>query len=461
MGECGDSDSALPMLSLRQDWLHRPTQTRVWRLAAPMILSNLTVPLVTLVDSMMAGHLSHAGQLGAVAVGSAIYGLPIWVFGFLRMGTIGFAAQASGRADGDALRRLLLQALLLAVGLACATALLAWPLLGPVLHLMKPSATLDELTRSYLHVRLFGLPAALVNAALVGWFLGMHNAGMALRMTVVTNVVNIVLNLVFVLGLHAGVVGIAASSVCGEWIGAIVGLAGISAQLRHYPGQLKARALRRWAAWRPLIAVNRDILIRSLALQGVFFAVTVLGTRMGDSVVAANALLLNGLLVTAFALDGLANAVEALTGHAVGAGDRRRPAPCTGRRRRLVADRQRAVCAVLRPGRAVVRRPADRHRVGSRDRLSLSALSHRAAAGRRVELPARRPVRRRHPGPRDARCDAAGGHRLCPAGVYPARPGQPRPVAGFPRLHALRAGTMAWMAWRIARRDGWVSASET
>ena len=216
------------MLSLHQDWLHRPTQAKVWALAAPMILSNLTVPLVTLVDSVMAGHLPHAGQLGAVAVGSAIYGLPIWVFGFLRMGTIGFAAQASGRADGEALRRILLQALLLALGLACATVLLAWPLLGPVLQVMKPSATLDGLARGYLHVRLFGLPAALVNAALVGWFLGMHNAGMALRMTVVTNVANIALNLVFVLGLHAGVVGIAAASVCGEWLGACAGLAGVA-----------------------------------------------------------------------------------------------------------------------------------------------------------------------------------------------------------------------------------------
>lgn len=291
-------------------------------LAAPMIASNLTVPLVTLVDSTVAGHLAHAGQLAAVAVGSAIYALPIWVFGFLRMGTIGFAAQASGRADGDALRRLLLQALLLAVGLAAGVLLLSLPLLGPVLHMMKPSATLDALTRSYLHVRLFGLPAALVNAALVGWFLGMHNAGMALRVTVVTNVVNIALNLAFVLGLHWGVTGIALASVGGEWLGAVTGLAGVAGQLRRYPGRLPWRALRQWSKWRPLLAVNRDILIRSLALQGVFFAVTALGTRLGDGVVAANALLLNGLLLAAFALDGLANAVEALTGHAIGAGDR-------------------------------------------------------------------------------------------------------------------------------------------
>ncbi|MEO9078392.1 MAG: MATE family efflux transporter, partial [Rhodanobacter sp.] len=310
------------MHSLRQDWLHGPTHRKVWMLAAPMIASNLTVPLVSLVDSTVAGHLSQPGQLAAVAVGSAIYALPVWVFGFLRMGTIGFAAQASGRADGDALRHLLAQALLLALGLAGAVLLLSVPLLGHVLQLMKPSSAFDALTRTYLHIRLLGLPAALANAALVGWFLGMHNARMALRVMVVTNLINIALNLVFVLGMHWGVPGIAAASVCGEWLGVLVGLAAVPRQLRQHPGTWQRGVLRTWRAWRPLLSVNRDILIRSLVLQGVFFSVTVLGARLGAGVVAANALLLNGLILAAFALDGLANAVEALSGAAIGAGDR-------------------------------------------------------------------------------------------------------------------------------------------
>lgn len=286
-----------------------------------MIASNLTVPLVSLVDSIVAGHLPHAEQLGAVAVGSAVYTLPVWICGFLRMGTIGFAAQAAGRADGDMLRRVLLQALLLAVGLGSMILLLSLPLLPEVLKVMKPSAALDGYAMSYLHVRLFGLPAALTSYALVGWYLGMQNAGMALRVTVVTNVVNIGLNLLLVLGLKQGVGGIALASVIGEWSGAAVGLLSVSGQLRRYPGQLHAAAMRRWSSWRPLLSVNRDILIRSLVLQGVFFALTVLGTRIGDATVAANALLLNGLLMTSFALDGLANAVEALTGHALGRGN--------------------------------------------------------------------------------------------------------------------------------------------
>jgi multidrug resistance protein, MATE family len=310
------------MHALLQDWRHRPTHRRVWALALPMIASNLTVPLVALVDSSVAGHLSDAHQLAAVAVGSAVYGLPVWLFGFLRMGTIGFSAQAAGRDDGDALRRTLAQALTLALLLAVATAALAVPLLSPLLAIMKPSAQLGPLTTDYVHIRLFGLPAALANYALVGWFLGQHRARVALTVMVTTNLVNIALNLLFVLVLGWGVHGIAAASVCGEWSGVLMGLAGIPSTLRARPGQLHLARMRRWSAWRPLLAVNRDIFLRTLALEGVFFAITVLGSRLGDAVVAANALLLNGLMLTAFALDGLANAVEALSGHAIGVGSR-------------------------------------------------------------------------------------------------------------------------------------------
>ena len=139
-------------------------------LAAPMILSNLSVPLVALVDSSVIGHLPHAHQLGAVAVGGSLYTLLVWVMGFLRMGTTGFAAQAAGRQDGGALRQILLQGLLLAVGFALLLGTLGVPLKGAALQLMQPSAELNDLTRDYFHTRLFGLPAALASYALIGWF---------------------------------------------------------------------------------------------------------------------------------------------------------------------------------------------------------------------------------------------------------------------------------------------------
>ncbi|MDP4571599.1 MATE family efflux transporter [Pseudomonas sp. LPH60] len=310
------------MSPLITDWHHRPTHRRVWALAAPMILSNISVPLVALVDSTVIGHLPHAHQLGAVAVGASLYTFLAWAMGFLRMGATGFAAQAAGRGDGAALRQILLQGLLLALGLALLLGAIGVPLSGAALHLMQPSADLDQMTRAFFHTRLLGLPAALASFALVGWFLGTQNARAPLAILLSTNLVNIALNLWFVLSLDWGVVGSARASVIAEWTGALIGLAMTRPALRAYPGRIVWAALRRWQSWRPLLAVNRDIFIRSLALQSVFFLITVQGARLGDATVAANALLLNGLLLTAHALDGLAHAVEALCGHAIGAHDR-------------------------------------------------------------------------------------------------------------------------------------------
>ncbi|OAI94634.1 MATE family efflux transporter [Pseudomonas putida] len=310
------------MSLLLTDWRHRPTHHKVWALAAPMILSNISVPLVALVDSTVIGHLPHAHQLGSVAVGASLYTLLVGVLGFLRMGSTGFAAQAAGRSDGDGLRQVLVQGLSLALFFALALGLLAIPLSHLALGLMQPGAELAQGTQDFFTTRLLGLPAALATYALVGWFLGTQNARAPLMILLTTNLLNIVLNLWFVLGLDWGVVGSARASVISEWAAALLGLALTRPSLRAYPGRVVWPLLARWQNWRPMLSVNRDIFIRSLALQGVFFLITVQGARLGEATVAANALLLNGLLVTAYALDGLAHAVEALCGHAIGAGNR-------------------------------------------------------------------------------------------------------------------------------------------
>jgi MATE family multidrug resistance protein len=310
------------MSALLDAWQHRPTQRKVWALAAPMILCNLSVPLVALVDSAVIGHLPHAHQLAAVAVGASLYGLLVGSVGFLRMGTTGFTAQAAGRRDGSALRQVLLQALLLGGVLALALSLLMRLLSAPILELMQPSAQLDVLARSYLHIRLVGLPAALASYALVGWLLGTQNARGPLLIMLGTNLLNAALALLFVLGLGWEVAGAAWASVIAECSGALLGLWLARQALRNQAGRIDWAALRLWLNWRPLLAVNRDIFIRTMALQAAFFLVTVQGTRLGDATVAGNALLINGLMLSAFALDGLAHAVEALGGHALGAGDR-------------------------------------------------------------------------------------------------------------------------------------------
>lgn len=310
------------MPALLAAWRHAPTHRRVWALAAPMILSNLSVPLVALVDTAVIGHLPHAHQLGAVAVGGSLYAMLVGVFGILRMSATGFAAQAVGRGDGAALRQVLLQSLALAGLIALLVGLLAIPLSDLALQLMRPSAQLDALTRAFFHERLLGLPATLAVAALIGWLLGTQSARGALAVMLTTNLLNVVLNLWFVLGLDWGVLGSARASVLAEWCGALLGLFLAWRTLERHPGRIDRARLRHWHSWRALLAVNRDILIRTLALHLVFFLITVQGTRLGDATVAANALLLNGLLLAAFALDGLAHAVEALCGHAIGARDR-------------------------------------------------------------------------------------------------------------------------------------------
>lgn len=309
------------MFPVSNDWRDRATHRKVWSLAAPMILSNISVPLVALVDSTVIGHLPHAHQLGAVAVGATLFTFMMGMMGFLRMGSTGFAAQAAGRADGAALRQVLVQGLLLALAFAALLGLAALPFSQLALQLMDPSAALHQSTEDFFHTRLLGLPAALASYALIGWFLGTQNARAPLAILLATNLLNIALNLWFVLGLDWGVVGSARASVIAEWSAALLGLALTRPALRAYPGHMAWAALKRWHAWRPLLTVNRDIFVRSLALQLVFLLIAIQGARLGESTVAANALLLNGLMLTSYALDGLAHAVEALCGHAIGSRD--------------------------------------------------------------------------------------------------------------------------------------------
>lgn len=307
------------MKQIVRAWRHRPTHSKVWALAVPMILSNLTVPLVALVDSSVVGHLPYPHQLGAVAVGASFYTLLASMAGFLRMGTTGFAAQAAGRDDGSALRRILFQSLALAWFFAVALALIALPLASLAFDVMKPSAELRELAYRFFQIRLFGLPAILTQYAVVGWLLGLQNARAPLAIMLITNVGNAVLTVWLVIGLGWGVEGAAIASVCAEWVGVLFGVALVRRRLGRIIAPTDWPAIMRWSNWRPLLQTNRDIFIRSLALHCVFLSVTLRGAHLGDVTVAANALLLNGLMVSAYALDGLAHAVEALCGHAIGA----------------------------------------------------------------------------------------------------------------------------------------------
>ncbi|SFM12789.1 multidrug resistance protein, MATE family [Halopseudomonas yangmingensis] len=316
----------------RADWQHADTRRRVWALATPMILSNLSVPLVGLVDTAVVGHLQHAHYLGAVAVGSMLVTFVLWACGFLRMGTTGFAAQACGRADGQGLRLVLLQALWLAVLIAIAVVLLQRPLLELALRFIDSSPALIEQARLYVGIRLLSLPAALANLALIGWFVGLQNGRAPLYLLLLVNLANVLLDILLVMGFGWGVAGVAWATVISEYTGLLFGLWLALQLLRQHAGQFRWLDALRLRGAAPLLRVNRDILLRTLALELVFYLLLVQGARQGDAVLAANAVLLNFLMLASHGLDGLAHAIEALGGHAVGRRDR------TALRRALVVS---------------------------------------------------------------------------------------------------------------------------
>ncbi len=309
---------ATPTLPVEGQW-----HGRVWRLAAPMILANISVPLLGAVDTAVVGHLPEAYYLGAVAVGAVVFTFVYWGFGFLRMGTTGLTAQALGAGDVDEVRASLARAMLIALVLSAGILALQWPLAWIAFQLFEASAEVETLAQSYFAIRIWGAPAALANYALLGWFMGMQRMRAALGLQVFMNALNIVLDLWFVLDLGWGVEGVAAATAISEYSAIVLGAWMLRRMLVPLGGRfVRARILDRSRLKRTL-AVNRDIFIRTICLLVGFAYFTALGARMGDAVLAANAVLMNFLSIMAYGLDGFAHAAEALVGGAVGARDRK------------------------------------------------------------------------------------------------------------------------------------------
>jgi MATE family multidrug resistance protein len=294
------------------------THKRVWSLAWPMMLSNITVPLLGLVDTAVIGHLPEPHHLGAVAVGSMIFSILYWAFGFLRMGTTGMVAQASGRDDGERIRTLLGQSLILGAGIGLLILLLRTPLTDLALQLMDPEAAVLASAAEYTAIRAFGAPAVLCNFALLGWFVGNQNTRIALILLTSTNLLNMLLDLLFVFGFGMAADGVALATVCAEYFSLLLGLWFCRRMLGRIPGAWAWQQLRRLGDYRELISVNRYLFVRTLLLLMTFAFFTAQGARQGTDILSANAVLLNFLLLISNALDGFAHATEALTGKALG-----------------------------------------------------------------------------------------------------------------------------------------------
>ena len=287
-----------------------------------MIISNLSVPLLGLVDTAVVGHLDSPQYLAAVAVGATIFSFLFMGLNFLRMGTTGVVAQAIGREDGTALRTVLGRALLMASALGLALIALQVPLGQLALKLIDPQPGVALLSQQYIDVRIWGALSTLSNFVLIGWFLGAQNARAPLIIMLTTNLTNIFLDVIFVVGLNMAVFGVALASVLGETAGLIAGGFLVAKQLRGHPGSWSVTDIVDWSGITQLAKINGNIFLRTFALMFTFGFMTAWGARLGTTVLAVNAVLMNFQYLMSYGLDGIAHAAEALVGKAVGEGHR-------------------------------------------------------------------------------------------------------------------------------------------
>jgi MATE family multidrug resistance protein len=294
------------------------THGRVLKVALPVVISNATVPILGAVDTGVVGQMGLAAPIGAVGIGAIALTAIYWIFGFLRMGTAGLAAQAEGAGDREEVTALLSRALMIGLGAGLAITALQVPLILLALQTAPASEEVEGLARSYMQIRIFGAPAAIGIYAVTGWLIAQERTRGMLMVQLWMNGLNIVLDLWFVLGLGWGVEGVAVATLIAEWSGLVLALwlcrdAVRSPGFRNWPRVFERARMLRFAS------VNRDILIRSVLLQGIFMSFVFLGARFGDVTLAANHVLLQFLEITAYSMDGFAIAAETLVGQSMGA----------------------------------------------------------------------------------------------------------------------------------------------
>jgi len=285
------------------------------------MVANLTTPLIGIVSTIAIGRLGNAALLGGVAVASVIFDCLFWLFAFLRMSTVAFTAQALGAGELAEIRALLLRGLAIAAVVGTGLIVLQVPLAAALLGAIGGSEDVTRAARSYFAIRIWSAPLALANYVVLGWLIGQARAGLALAVQIAINLINMAATVLFVLVLDAGIGGAAMAALLAEACGLLLGILIARRLTRAQPAVGWAALLDRGKLLR-MLSVNRDIMIRTAALITAFLFFTAQGARSGDLILAANAVLNNFLLISAFFLDGLANAAEQLCGRAYGGRDR-------------------------------------------------------------------------------------------------------------------------------------------
>ena len=292
---------------------------RILQLAVPSIISNITVPLLGLVDVAIVGHIGNAAYIGAIAVGSMLFNVIYWLFGFLRMGTSGMTSQALGRRDLAEVLRLLVRSLSIGVGIGVLFFVLQKWLISCGLWAMSPEADVVELARRYCYVCIWGAPAVLGLYGFTGWFIGMQNTRIPMMVSLTQNVVNIIASLLLVFVGGMTVEGVALGTVIAQWWGFLMACLFYRICYRRLSKYDYRRHLFAAEPLKQFFSLNKDIFLRTLCLVAVNLFFTAAGSRESTIVLAVNTLLMTLFTIFSYFMDGFAYAAEALSGKYYGA----------------------------------------------------------------------------------------------------------------------------------------------
>jgi len=295
---------------------------QIWAMAGPIILANVSVPLLGAVNTAVVGHLPEPYYLGAVAIGAMLFNFIYHLFNCLRMGTTGPTAQARGAGEFAEVRAMLIRALLLAAAIGAVLVALQRPVLSAALWLIEASPQVEHHASAYFLVRVWSMPAVLGSFVMVGWLYGMRDARLPLKLMVATNGINILLSLLFVFGFGWEVRGVAFASLIAEYAGFAAGLVTVLRVLRRLPDDGRRNRVLDRARFARMLSINTDIVIRTLCVVSVLAIFMSKSAALGDVTLAANQVLHNFLMFTSFGLDGFAHAAEAILGESVGRRDR-------------------------------------------------------------------------------------------------------------------------------------------
>ena len=301
--------------------LRNKVKRRILALAVPSIISNITVPLLGLVDVAIVGHIGDASYIGAIAVGSMLFNVIYWLFGFLRMGTSGMTSQALGRRDFAEVMRLLVRSLSIGVGIGLLFFVFQRAIIGGGLWAMKPESDVVALAQRYCYVCIWGAPAVLGLYGFTGWYIGMQNTRIPMVVSITQNVVNIVASLVLVFVCHLTVEGVALGTVIAQWWGFLMA---VVLNRLYYHRLYRYDFRQHLFALEPLkrfFSLNRDIFLRTVCLVAVNLFFTAAGSRESTLVLAVNTLLMTLFTLFSYFMDGFAYAAEALSGKYYGAGN--------------------------------------------------------------------------------------------------------------------------------------------